>query len=358
MMSFLVRGKEKMKKIVTLLIISLFLLTCFTSIPCINARDSSNKSVLINNSNNDLLSQSNKGQPPLPPVMWTEDFSTFYISIPQDPDGDQVYYLINWGDGTSSEWIGPFDPGLEVSISHEWSEEGTYEIKIKAKNQDGESRYTVYNLTLSSELKLFALSMGYEDITYTFTFYWTDDDYYIMIDWGDGGPNEWIGPYNQPILLSHEWDLPGEYIIKIRMKDVYGHITDWIEFMITILSLENSAPSKPYIDGKWINPRVEIECNFRAIDPDGDDIKYHINWGDGSYFVTDFNKSNLTVTVRHIYCAKGCYTIRAFAEDTYGAKGPENTLSVRHKNKAINLWFFYLFNRFPIMEKILYLLRF
>lgn len=159
-----------MKKIVTLLIISLFLLTCFTSLPCINAMDFSNKSVLINETNNYFLSQSNKGQPPLPPLMWTKDFFTFFISVPQDSYGDQVYYLIDWGDGTSNEWIGPFDSGVEVSMSHEWNEEGTYEITIKAKDQDGESKCTAYNLTLSSELKFFALKIGYEDITYTFTF--------------------------------------------------------------------------------------------------------------------------------------------------------------------------------------------
>lgn len=178
-----------------------------------------------------------------------------------------------------------------------------------------------------------------------------------MIDWDDGGTNEWIGPYNQPILLSHGWDLLGEYIIKIRTKDAYGHISDWIEFMITILSLDNSAPSKPFMDSKWINPRVEIECNFRAIDPDGDDIKYHINWGDGSYFVTDFYESNETVTLRHTYCAKGCYKIKSYAEDTYGARGPENTLPIRHKNKATYLLFFDFLERFPLLERILFLLR-
>lgn len=355
-MSFVVRGKEKMEKIVTLLIISLFLLTCFTSLPCINARDSSNKSILINDTNNDLVSQSNKGQPPLPPVMWTEDFSTFYISIPQDPDGDQVYYLINWGDGNSSGWIGPYEPDETASISHVWSEEGTFKIKVKAKDKDGESRSAVFSLTLSSDLSYFGVEMGYVDIVYTITLYWKNGcDCWVYIYWGDG-TGGWIGPYEQPIILAfREWLAPGEYIIKMRMRDQYGTYSDWILFKITILPLENKAPSKPFIEGKWIDPRVEFECEFRAIDPNNDNIRYHIDWDDGCNEVTDFYESNETVIVRHFYCAKGCYIIKAYAEDTYGARGPENTLPIRYKIKSTNTLFFLLLKRFPLVRKIQYL---
>jgi outer membrane protein assembly factor BamB len=54
-----------------------------------------------------------------------------------DSDGDDVYYYISWGDGTIDEWIGPFNSGEEVKAYHTWSEKGLYEIKVRAKDDEG-----------------------------------------------------------------------------------------------------------------------------------------------------------------------------------------------------------------------------
>ena len=39
---------------------------------------------------------------PLLPLMWTENFSTFFFKIPGDPGEGNVYYYVDWGDGTNS----------------------------------------------------------------------------------------------------------------------------------------------------------------------------------------------------------------------------------------------------------------
>lgn len=51
-----------------------------------------------------------------------------------DPDDDQVYYQWNWGDETSSDWIGPFNSGVMANASHSWTDVDTYEIRVKAKD--------------------------------------------------------------------------------------------------------------------------------------------------------------------------------------------------------------------------------
>jgi len=51
-----------------------------------------------------------------------------------DPDGDNVYYFIDWGDGTTSGWYGPYLSGEEVTHNHTWSVKGTYSVKAKAKD--------------------------------------------------------------------------------------------------------------------------------------------------------------------------------------------------------------------------------
>jgi hypothetical protein len=54
-----------------------------------------------------------------------------------DPEGEQVSYNWSWGDGTYSEWLGPFDSGATVYASHAWVDVGTYAITVKAEDPYG-----------------------------------------------------------------------------------------------------------------------------------------------------------------------------------------------------------------------------
>jgi len=66
-----------------------------------------------------------------------------YLSNSTDPDGDQMYYLFDWGDASESSWIGPFDSGVIVNASHVWHERGLYTIKVKGKDTfDAESNWS------------------------------------------------------------------------------------------------------------------------------------------------------------------------------------------------------------------------
>jgi len=47
-----------------------------------------------------------------------------------------VYYKWDWGDETS-DWIGAFSSGDTDNEFHLWDEEGSYEIKVKAKDVTG-----------------------------------------------------------------------------------------------------------------------------------------------------------------------------------------------------------------------------
>jgi hypothetical protein len=51
-----------------------------------------------------------------------------------DDDGDNVYFLWDWGDGTTSEWEGPFYPAETAESTHTWTSSGNYQIKVKSKD--------------------------------------------------------------------------------------------------------------------------------------------------------------------------------------------------------------------------------
>ena len=65
-----------------------------------------------------------------------------YTFVTSDPNDEQVYYWIDWADGSNSGWLGPFDPDVEITRSHIWDTRGVYTIQAKAKNINGfESGY-------------------------------------------------------------------------------------------------------------------------------------------------------------------------------------------------------------------------
>jgi hypothetical protein len=56
-----------------------------------------------------------------------------YATSTTDPENDQVYYKWSWGTEETA-WMGPYDSGATVSASYAWATEGTYLVKVKAKD--------------------------------------------------------------------------------------------------------------------------------------------------------------------------------------------------------------------------------
>ena len=64
-----------------------------------------------------------------------------YTFSSTDADDDELYYYIEWGDGSVEDWIGPYASGEKITIEHKWKTRGTYVIRAKAKdthNVEGE----------------------------------------------------------------------------------------------------------------------------------------------------------------------------------------------------------------------------
>ena len=72
-----------------------------------------------------------------------------YTFVATDPNGDDLYYYIEWGDDSFEDWIGPYESGEEVLVDHTWAEQGSYIIKAKVKDiYDAESDYTTLEVTM------------------------------------------------------------------------------------------------------------------------------------------------------------------------------------------------------------------
>jgi len=73
-----------------------------------------------------------------------------FTAVTTDPDGDAIYYKIDWDDGNNTGWIGPYGSGVTMNIDHSWEDQGTYLVKVKAKDLfDDESDWSdSYNVTI------------------------------------------------------------------------------------------------------------------------------------------------------------------------------------------------------------------
>ncbi|MCK4365307.1 MAG: hypothetical protein KAW45_04600 [Thermoplasmatales archaeon] len=60
-----------------------------------------------------------------------------YTASTTDPDGDKIEYMFDWDDGTTSGWVGPYNSGQTGSAKKTWTVQGTYLVKVVAKDEHG-----------------------------------------------------------------------------------------------------------------------------------------------------------------------------------------------------------------------------
>jgi len=178
-----------------------------------------------------------------------------------DPNGDQVYYWFDWGDGSNSGWLGPYTSGLTIASTHSWSELGTYYVKVKAKDINGATSDWSEPLTMEIVLND---PPGAPTITgpssikplkkYLYTITATDPEgqnIYLDIDWGDGNGASGLGPYlsGAEIPFNHAWDAKGTYIIKVKAKDTVGDESAWTTLEITVTLSKSRGLNNPLLLG-------------------------------------------------------------------------------------------------------------
>jgi hypothetical protein len=90
-----------------------------------------------------VFSKVSENQPPDIPAAPTGPFvgqkgvEYSFSAMTTDPDENNISYFFDWGDGENSSWIGPFPSGTTATATHAWSDERTYLVKVKAKDENG-----------------------------------------------------------------------------------------------------------------------------------------------------------------------------------------------------------------------------
>jgi hypothetical protein len=73
-----------------------------------------------------------------------------YVFFSIDLDDDYIHYLIDWGDGNISGWIGPYNSSEAIVKNHTWEEKDNYLVKVKAKDiYNAESNWTTLEVSMA-----------------------------------------------------------------------------------------------------------------------------------------------------------------------------------------------------------------
>jgi flagellar hook protein FlgE len=308
-------------------------------------------------------------QNPSGPTLGQVGIEYTYETITTDPEGDLVYYEWNWGDGTVSDWLGPFGSGVVVSASHTWSSSGDYQITVKAKDIfDMESSWSesltiIINMPPETPEKPSGTILGQVGVEYTYATITTDpegDMVYYKWNWGDGTVSDWLGPFGSGVVVSasHTWSSSGDYQITVKAKDLNWE-SDWSEPLTILMNTPPATPQKP---SGTINGDVGTEYTYTTTtsDPDSDTLYYMWSWGDGnlSGWYGPFD-SDVVASASHVWTEKGTYEIKVKAKDEHGAESDWVSMDVKMPtslgvtNPFMHWLFEHFLHAFPILRHLL-----
>ncbi len=269
-----------------------------------------------------------------------------YAAFATDPDGNQVMYTFDWGDGTTSE-TGFVRSSESASISHSWSKTGIYWVKAKATDSSGAasswSKPLIVTIKQKSKPTTPAAPTGTVSgiigTSYKFAIATASPDQnqirYIF-DWGDGTTSE-TGFVKSGKLasVSHVWDDAGIYWVKARALDSNGASSSWSKPLIVTIK-QRSKPTTPTMPTGPTSGGIGMLYKFAisgldssrgtlysyassAANSDQDQMKYIFDWGDGTTSETGYVKLGRLASISHEWDDAGIYWVKARSIDGNGA---------------------------------------
>ncbi|UCF50679.1 MAG: serine hydrolase [Thermoplasmatales archaeon] len=139
---------------------------------------------------------------------------------------------------------------------------------------------------------------------------------------------------------------------------------DYIELREILSTLfdfaDNKPPNEPGIEGPTSGKQREsYDYIFYTSDPEEHNVSYYVDWDDGSSTDwTEFVTSGTVITLTHKWSKQGVYIVKVKAKDSYDAESNWTELEViiPKTGASSHLWYEWLLERFPLLERLLTLI--
>jgi hypothetical protein len=289
----------------------------------------------------DVCNAPSKPRVPIGPYLSYVDVSNTFKFETSDPEGDQVKFEINWGD-SHVEQTSLVDSGTICQVTHTYNNPGTYNVSARAVDFHDDQNVLLWSDW--SEIKSILIeqeptpppepsrpSIGgpssvYVDNIASFSALSYDPENHFLIykfDFGDG--YIWYSDLTQSgirVYHSHTYTNVGARTLTVTVENTKGGTNQnskVIEIIEDSPNPDNEAPNLDPIQGPTngdINTLVQFQ--FKADDPESDDLLYEIDWGDGERSTTPFYNSGVPITESHSWHSEAFYHIRYRAQDEHG----------------------------------------
>jgi len=270
----------------------------------------------------------NNPDTPIGPTEGEIGVSYTYTTSTIDPDGDMVRYGWEYtGDNTVEKWTNFCNSDSPCNTQLVFDDPGSYSLRVIAKDENGAQSdwseglgVVIENEPLTVDAEGPYQGNIMEDIEFDSTVTGGISPYEYLWDYGDGNTSSG-DPHP-----THNYGNAGNYTVTLTVTDSEDETASdktWTYI--------NAPPNKPIITGKTNGKAgVEYEYEIYIEDPDGDDVDYYVDFGDGDFirYMGYYFPSPLIDKFNKSWDSEGVYTVRARAMDKYGAQSDWGTLEV------------------------------
>ncbi len=147
----------------------------------------------------------------------------------------------------------------------------------------------------------------------------------VQYDWKFFDEDNWhLDLGATPKYIYYE---PGIYNVSLSVLDNEGSSS--LKTTTVTIYQANIPPIINSITGTTNgHQNISYSYDIDATDPDGDNITYIVDWGDGSGDISNTMEDGIIYTVNHIWNAPGDYTVTVYAEDEQGAQSNYESINV------------------------------
>lgn len=147
----------------------------------------------------------------------------------------------------------------------------------------------------------------------------TGDITYYNWSFGDGNKNSGK-------TVTHSYSKTGIYTVTLTCTGPAGTDSDTVNIEIIVGSGE---PEQLTIEGNNTGKiNQTLHYNVSAVDPDGQNITYNIDWDDGNTEQTEYYNSGVKIALTHSWNTAGVYTVKVYAEDETNKTSATKSLEV------------------------------